>query len=214
MKAGIEFVKMTLVGCLLFLIPLVLVVLLVQQALHLTGSVLAPIARVLPAQSVVGIAVAEVMAVCALLLVCFIAGLMIRTRAGARLNARLEGLILRRVPGFTFVKNIARGLAGLESGSDLSVALARIEDAWVPSFVVERHAGGLFTVFVPSAPTPAAGSIYYLTEDRVKLLDIPVSTAMGCIMRLGIGSRELLDSRPQLVAELVQHNAPHGEQSL
>jgi hypothetical protein len=41
-----------------------------------------------------------------------------------------------------------------------------------------------------------------------------VSTAMGCIMRLGIGSRELLDSRPQLVAEHVRYNAPHGESSL
>jgi uncharacterized membrane protein len=123
-------------------------------------------------------------------------------------------MILRRVPGFTFVKNIAHGLAGLESGSELSVALARIEDAWVLSFVVERHASGLFTVFVPSAPTPAAGSIYYLTEDRLKLLDVPVSAAMGCIMRLGIGSHELLDSRPQLGAELVRYNAHHGEQSL
>jgi uncharacterized membrane protein len=138
-------------------------------------------------QSVVGIAVTEVVAVCSLLLVCFIAGLAIRTRAGARVNAQLEQVILRRVPGFTFVKHIGGGLAGLESGSDLSVALARIEDAWVLSFVVERHASGLFTVFVPSAPTPAAGSIYYLTEDRLKLLDVPVSAALGCIMRLDVG---------------------------
>jgi uncharacterized membrane protein len=165
-------------------------------------------------RSVVGIAVAQVVAVCALLFVCFIAGLAIRTRTGARLNTQLEQVILRRVPGFTFVKNILQGLAGLESGSELSVALARIEDAWMLRFVVERHAGGLFTVFVPSAPTPAAGSIYYLIEDRLKLLDVPVSTAMGCIMRLGIGSHELLNSRPQLVAELVHYNAPHGKQSL
>jgi uncharacterized membrane protein len=152
--------------------------------------------------------------VCSLLFVCFIAGLAIRTRAGARVNAQLERVILQRMPGFTFVKTIARGLAGLESGAELSVALARIEDAWVLSFVVERHASGLFTVFVPSAPTPAAGSIYYLTEDRLKLLDVPVSTAMGCITRLGIGSHELLDSRPQLGAELVRYNTHPGEQSL
>jgi hypothetical protein len=94
------------------------------------------------------------------------------------------------------------------------VALARIEDAWVLSFVVERHPSGLFTVFVPSAPTPAAGSIYYLTAERLKLLDVSVSTAVGCIMRLGIGSHELLDSRPQLVAELVHYNGHPGEQSL
>jgi uncharacterized membrane protein len=214
MKPWVEFVKTTLIGGLLFLIPVVLVVLFVQKALHLAGSGLAPVTHLLPAQSVVGIAVAEVVAVCALLFVCFMAGLVIRTRAGARVNAQLEQMILRRVPGFTFVKSIAHGLAGLEAGSELSVALARIEDAWVLSFVVERHVGGLCTVFVPSAPTPAAGSIYYLTEDRIKLLDVPVSTAMGCIMRLGVGSHELLDSHPQLVAELVRYNGHQGKQSL
>jgi uncharacterized membrane protein len=52
------------------------------------------------------------------------------------------------------------------------------------------------TVFVPSAPTPAAGSIYDLTEDRLKLLDVPVSAALGCIMRLGVGSHEPFDRRP------------------
>ena len=120
----------------------------------------------------------------------------------------------RRKPGFTFVKTIAQGLAGLQSGSELSVALARIEDAWMLSFVVERHPSGLFTGFVPSAPTPAAGSIYYLTEDRLKLLDVPVSAAIGCIMRLGTGSLELLDSRPQLVAELIHYHAHQREHSL
>jgi uncharacterized membrane protein len=211
MKPFVEFVKTTLVGGLLFLIPVVLVVLLVQKALHLAGRGLAPVAHLLPTQGVIGITVAQVVAVCSLLFVCFMAGLAIRTRAGARLNAQLERMILQRMPGFTFVKTIARGLAGLEAGAELSVALARIEEAWVLSFVVERHASGLFTVFVPSAPTPAAGSIYYLTEDRLKLLDVPVSVAVGCIMRLGIGSRELLDSRPQLVAELVHYHAHQGE---
>jgi uncharacterized membrane protein len=213
MKPLIEFVKTTVIGGLLFLIPVVVVVLLLQKALHLAASGVAPVAHLLPSQGVIGIAVAQVIAVCALLFVCFIAGLAIRTRAGTRLNTQLEQVILQRVPGFMFVKTIARRLAGLESESALAVALARIEDAWVLSFVVERHPSGLFTVFVPSVPTPAAGSLYYLTEDRLKLLDVPVSAALGCIMRLGVGSHELLDSYPQLGAELVRYNAHRDEQS-
>jgi len=45
---------------------------------------------------------------------------------------------------------------------------------------------------VPSAPTPAVGTIYYLTEDRVRRLDVPVQAAAKLIMRLGVGSAELL----------------------
>ena len=129
----------------MFLIPVVLVVLLVLKALHLAGSDLAPLARVAPTQSVAGIAVPEVGAVCALLLVCFLAGLATRTRAGARVKAQLEQVTLRRVPGFTFVKHIAGGLAGLESKSELSVALARIEDAWGLSWVISPGAPCLMT---------------------------------------------------------------------
>ena len=51
--------------------------------------------------------------------------------------------------------------------------------------------GMLLTVFVPSAPTPAAGAVYFLTEGRVRLLDVPVSAAVACVARLGVGSQEL-----------------------
>jgi len=62
-------------------------------------------------------------------------------------------------------------------------------------FVMRTIIGGalLLTVFVPSAATLTAGSVYYLTERQIRRLDIPVSTAMKCIMQLGVGSREWLD---------------------
>jgi uncharacterized membrane protein len=81
-------------------------------------------------------------------------------------------------------------------------------------FVKTTVIGGLFTVFVPSAPTPAAGSIYYLTAERLKLLDIPVSAALGFITRLGVGLHRLFDSQPELVAELLNYNPHSNDQSV
>ena len=198
MKAIIEFVKTTLAGGFLFLVPVVLAVILVGKALQLAGQVLAPVARLIPAEAIAGMVVRDLLAVTAVVALCFGAGLFVRTDAGRTLGDRLERAVLGRVPGFTLVKSITRGLVGLESGSEVSVALASIEDAWVLSFVIERHASGLFTPFVPSAPTPAAGSIYYLTEDRLRPLDVPVSAAVACIMRLGVGSRELIEKQRQV----------------
>jgi uncharacterized membrane protein len=83
-------------------------------------------------------------------------------------------------------------MLGEQASDQVRVALAWIEESWVLAFVMERHDSALNTVFVPSAPTPAAGSIYYLPDDRIKLLDVPVQSAMACITRLGIGSREML----------------------
>ena len=50
MKAMTEFVKTTLAGGLLFLVPVVLTVLLVAKALQLAGQILAPVARLIPGE--------------------------------------------------------------------------------------------------------------------------------------------------------------------
>lgn len=192
MRAIGRFVKATLVGGFLFVVPLVVVALVVREAVRLTGEALRPVAQLVPAEKVAGVVVMDLIAVAAVVVLCFVAGLFVGTRVGRAFSSRLERLVLRRVPGFTLVQSVTRGLAGLEKESGLQAALARLEDAWVLAFVVERHGNGLCTVFVPSAPTPAAGSIYFLTEDRVRPLDVPVLAAVQCIMQLGVGSRELL----------------------
>jgi Uncharacterized conserved protein len=192
---------------LLFLIPAVLVVLLVKQAVELTRKTLTPIEKLLPVHNIAGVAVEHLLAVVLILAVCFLAGLAARTSPGVRLNAWLERAILRRVPGFSLIKRVTHEMANLESQSDLCVVLARIEDAWVLSFIVEKLDNGLLAVFVPSVPTPAAGSIYYLTEDRVRRLDVSVASAVSCIMRLGVGSRELLQGYPNLEVTTQEHHS-------
>ena len=194
MKAIWTFVKATLIGGVLFLVPLVLVVVVLREAVRLVSGLVRPVSELLPAEQVGGVVVADGLALSGLLGLCFLVGLAVRTRWGRALSQRLEQLVLRKVPGLSLAKSAAQSLAGLGESSDIHPALARIEDAWVLAFVVERHASGLLTVFVPSAPTPAAGAIYYLTEDRVHILDVPVSKAVGCIMTLGVGSNELLDA--------------------
>jgi uncharacterized membrane protein len=143
--------------------------------------------------------VVDVLAVPAVAALCFHVGLLARTAAVAAVGDRLERVLLRRIPGFTLVKSMTEGMIGIDTGSEVKVAVAWIEESWVLAFVMERHENGLSTVFVPSAPTPAAGAIYYLPEDRVRLLDVPVSAAIACITTLGVGSRQLL-AKAQLTA--------------
>ena len=71
-------------------------------------------------------------------------------------------------------------------------ALAEIEDALVPAFIVEELDDGRFTVFVPSVPTPFAGAVYILSRERVHLVDIPFTQAIQSISRWGSGSKDLV----------------------
>jgi uncharacterized membrane protein len=89
---------------------------------------------------------------------------------------------------------MTRQLAGQGEESAWQPALAEIENALVPAFIVERLDDGRFTVFVPSVPTPLAGTIYILSAERVHPLNIPFTHALKAITRWGSGSKELIDA--------------------
>jgi len=192
MRSFLEFLRMTFVGGAFFLLPFVLAVWLLGRALAGAARLLNPVVEWLPFESVIGVATTDIIAVLALVVVCFLAGLFARMRPGRTIAAALEDLILKKIPGYTLLKSMAREDAALTSGGRVVTALARIEEAWVLAFIMEQHDDGLLTVFVPSAPTPAVGAIYYLGEDRLRRLDVPVHVAARLIMRLGVGSREML----------------------
>jgi uncharacterized membrane protein len=87
---------------------------------------------------------------------------------------------------------MTRQMAGESRENAWKPALAEIEDALVPAFIVEELEDGRFTVFVPSVPTPLAGAIYILTAARVHPVDVPFTQAVKVITRWGSGSRELV----------------------
>ncbi len=193
MKPVLGFLKTTLLGGILFLLPLAITVFVLAKAVELGAKLTGPITRLLPHKTMLGIAMPHLVATLVLLAIAFAAGLAAQTGIGVRLNERLERLILRKTPGYTLLKGMAQGTLGVGSGADVKVALAYIDDAWLVAFIMEQHRDGMLTVFVPSAPTPAAGNVYYMTEQQVKRLDVPVAAAVKCIMQLGVGTQELLE---------------------
>jgi uncharacterized membrane protein len=171
------FVKTTLIGGLLVILPIGLALLLLLKALSTALAVVGPIA----AQLLVGTRFATPMALLLILAGCFVVGLLVRTVVGQRATRALEQRVLERVPGYTLLRSLTRRVAGEEEGQTFAVALAVIEDALVPAFIVEEHEDGRYTVFVPSVPTPAVGAVYILPRERVHLVDVPFTRAVRCI---------------------------------
>jgi uncharacterized membrane protein len=91
---------------------------------------------------------------------------------------------------------VLRGLTGRLAHSPeargFEPALVVIEDALSPAFIIERHGDGQCTVFVPTAPTPAMGSVFIMPPGRVHPVNVPLVKAMACVSKWGAGSSELL----------------------
>ena len=192
MKSLSRFTRTTLMGAVLFLLPIVVVVILVEQALEMVSPVIKPLAARLAAGPGLG---ATLLAITGLILVCFLAGVFLQTDFARKAIDKLQSSVLSELPGFEYVKAQIESGFHVEERKVYPVVLARMDDAWQLAFLIERLAGGQSAVFVPDVPSPNTGAVYFLPEDRVRPVDIPQAAALKCLKRFGLGADELLGSR-------------------
>jgi len=189
-----SFLKTTLVGGLMFLVPVVLLAVLLRYAMQLADKVAKPIAALLPVSQVGGVAVTTVIAVSILVLIAFLAGLLSRTPVGRRITHWFEESILGGLPQYRMVKSLADGLTQIESDDGIQPVLMRGDEGWMLGYQMEELPGGWRVVFLPASPTPMSGNVLYVEAAKVRALDITMREAMQLVKRLGIGSASALRS--------------------
>jgi uncharacterized membrane protein len=172
----------------LFLVPVYLAILLLLKAMKSVGKLVQPLVRLVPGS----VAVEAVVSLLLMLILCILVGLLLGTKLGQAMRTWMESSLFQKIPGYEVVRSLTRQLTGHGQESEWQPALAEIEDALVPAFIVEELDDGRYTVFVPSSPTPLAGAIYILSADRVHPLDVPFTQAIKAVTRWGSGSKELV----------------------
>jgi uncharacterized membrane protein len=125
------------------------------------------------------------------LMMCFLIGVAASTRTGRMIRDRIERKVFERIPGYSVMRSLTQQLAGDSRDNAWKPALAEIEDALVPAFIIEEFEDGRYTVFVPSVPTPLAGAVYILERNRVHPLDVPFTQALQVVSRWGSGAKGL-----------------------
>lgn len=187
MKRAIEFIKTTLLGGVLIIVPAAAVVFLLTKVARGIRHALDPLATQLPP----GVQFPYVIEVASVIGICFIAGLLIRTRPGQWVGGMSERYVFERVPGYALIKALTgRSLSG-DVGESATPALAEMEEGLVPALIIERHADGYVTVFVPSPPVPTVGQTYVFEAGKVHPVDVPLTKFVSCITKWGIGAQEM-----------------------
>ncbi len=188
MKRFREFVVHAVVSGLLVILPVYLAFLLLAKIADTVAGLVRPLAVLLP-EWLPG---EKIMAVLLVLVVCFLIGAAVSTPLGQRIRGRIESSLFLRLPGYRLARSLAQQLAGESLDKVWKPALAELEDALVPAFIIEELDDGSFTVFVPSVPTPLAGTVYILTPERVHPVDVSMAKAIKAVARWGQGSKDLV----------------------
>ena len=179
-----------LVTGILIVAPAYLAVVILLQALGSLSALVQPVADLLPDW----LPGPNHLALTITLLICFLIGMAVRTRAGEAARGWFERTVLERLPVYKLVRNLTQRMAGRGVDESWQPALVEIEEALVPAFIVEEIDPETCTVFVPSVPTPFAGAVYVIDRRRVHPVDVRFADAIRVVSHWGDGSKVLVQA--------------------
>jgi uncharacterized membrane protein len=181
-----------LVDGMLLALPLGVAAYLLYSVFVQLKKLLVPIAHLLPAGHFFRVAAVEIAAILALLLALVALGAFARSALGRRVGKSLEKVLMSKFPGYQMIRSMAVDFTGSEDRSDLRPALVTFDDNTVLGFIVEESAADdRLTIFIPGAPASGSGNVVLVSRERVRLLDVPTSSAMKSLRLRGLGLRQL-----------------------
>ncbi len=185
MGSVVRFVKATVIGGVVVILPIVLGILIVLQAVQLLHRVVDPVAGALGLRQT---ALATVATVLLLVLACFLFGLAMRTAMGIALRDVAERWVLSRVPGYGELRAVARSLAGIEHRQ---YGAAHVDlhgdDCWSLALIVEQS-GDRTTVYVPVAPAVTFGFVHVVPSARVRAMEGGLGEVFRVARQFGRGT--------------------------
>jgi uncharacterized membrane protein len=190
-----RFVRSTVLGGLVVLVPVVVLGALVVWAVQTALAVLTPVFAWLPDRSVGGVSITVLATVLGVVIGCFLAGLFAETAVLHRLSERAERLALL-VPGYALMKSVGANLVGVESKHPVKTVVVRFEASWQLGFLMETLSDGRHVVFLPGVPRALVGTLHIIAADRVQVLALSVSATLDALGRLGVGLRQTWSEDP------------------
>ena len=198
MKTVASLFKTTIIGGLVFLIPLVLLVGLVGKAFNIMRTVSTPVVNLISAEKFAGYAVADLLAITALLIIALLVGLLARSSLFDGFYQKLDAIILQVIPGYSYIKGMTGSLSDTDAAKTLKPVAVIQDDMVQIGYEVERLPDNWVAVFLPGAPDTRSGSVGYFTDDRIRRLDTNFAGLASCLKTLGRGSREVISNTQQL----------------
>src|SRR6202142_4328695 len=77
------------------------------------------------------------------------------------------------------------GALGVAQIGELPVVFVPMEGGWQLGVQTEALSDGLVSIFVPGAPNPHSGSVFFFSTDIVRPAGIKLAVALNCLRRCG-----------------------------
>jgi uncharacterized membrane protein len=202
MKKIKSFIKTTLLGGLVVILPVTIIAVVFRWLIVTVTDWIQPLTDLILRKSDMREFLADIIVIAVILLFCFAIGLMMKTAVARWVFNWLERRVLKIAPGYNMIKETINQFLGRKKSPFSSVALVRIFEnrTMATAFVTDEHPDGSYTVFVPTGPNPTSGQIFHLQKEFVHPVDVGVDETMRSILSCGAGSTPLIQSHSKTTA--------------
>jgi uncharacterized membrane protein len=194
MKRLNHFVRTTLLGGAVVVLPVTIFFLLAKLIFDTIRALIDPISSILPFPSISSDILLDLIALGLIIAFFFLMGLFVQTRLGQGLISLIESELLHRLPFYGAIKETVLQFTGAKRMPFSQVAIVRPygpEGAKMFGFVADEHQNGMYTIFVPTAPNPTNGFVFYMEARDVELVDVKPEDAIRMIIGIGTGASKL-----------------------
>jgi uncharacterized membrane protein len=196
MKAVALFARTTITGGVFFLTPIVVLIVILAKALDYAKTGLHAVVVHIPGVSDLSIGVATALSIAIVALVCLLSGLVAHTMVAQRLVDALESSVLSKIPAYEYLKQESASALGVAEFGELPVVFVPMEGGWQLGVQTEALSNGLVSIFVPGAPNPHSGSVFFFSAGLVRPAGIKLAAGLNCLRRCGAGASALGASWP------------------
>ena len=188
------FITTALIGGFAVILPVAILVVAFSFIIKVAGGLIDPFTQVLEGRYQLHRPWSDLIVLALILGLCFLVGLVVRTRYGHMLHRYIEQKFLEATPGYKMIKETTAQLMSGKQSPLSRVALVNPfnNDTLMTAFITFEHPDGSFTVFLPMAP-PTSGFVFHLKASQVHPVDVSTQEAMKTFISLGAGSGEILE---------------------
>jgi uncharacterized membrane protein len=187
MTGILRFIKTTITGGLLFLLPLSLILIVLGRAIRWLRPLMRPLVDALDVDTIAGVTVLTALCILALAVMCFLAGLIIALDKNRKIRKAVEEIVLKFLPGFEYLKVMAGEMDGADASNIWKAGLLADGDAWVIAFIVEEHPNGMTTLFIPESPRADSGNTKIVKTASLQFHQIGMREAYLALRHYGAG---------------------------
>lgn len=192
------FLKTTALGAVLVVVPIGIVGFALWQVVALVKGLMLPVFESLPFDDTFTRVSVIVLALLAVVLLCFVTGLAVRTRWGGALRCWIERRLLEKIPGYSVIRTLIHQYLGHEEERAFRPVLVDLygSESRAIGFEIEALGDGTVAVFLPAVPAATVGQVQIVPEHRITPLPATMHSTLEALTMFGVGASKLVEADP------------------